>query len=257
MLVLIYWVTFRIGNGLGILKHGIRIKINFLYQYNTMNNRIKISASLACADMLNLEREIHCLEDAGVDWLHIDIMDGAFVPNYCLNMDIMRALRKITDLPMECHLMVNDPERYIEMIAEAGAVYLSIHVEATKHLQRALALIHRSGMKAGVALNPATPVEVLDYIIDDVDLVTLMMVNPGFAGQTLIPSMVRKIADTWAYLNKSGKGLLDISVDGNVSIENIPSLVQAGATVLVGGTSSVFRKNHTIEESVRLMKTLY
>lgn len=172
-------------------------------------------------------------------------------------MDIMRALRKITDLPMECHLMANEPERYIEGIAEAGASFLSIHAEATQHLQRALTLIRQSGMRAGVALNPATPIEVLDYIIDDIDLVTLMMVNPGFAGQKLIPSMIRKTVDTRVYLDKWRKDQLDISVDGNVSIENIPSLVQAGATVLVGGTSSVFRKNHSIGESVRLMKTLY
>jgi ribulose-phosphate 3-epimerase len=222
-----------------------------------MNNKIRISASLACADILNIERDIHCLEKAGVDLLHIDIMDGTFVPNYCLNMDIMRALKQITDMPMECHLMINDPERYIEQIAESGGQYLSIHYEATPHIQRALTHIHQNNMQAGVALNPATSVEVLDYIIDDIDLVTLMMINPGFAGQKLIPAMIRKIADTRKYLNMRGKNYVDILVDGNVSIANIPLMIEAGATILVGGSSSIFRKKHSVEESVKLIKTLF
>ncbi|MDR1556136.1 MAG: ribulose-phosphate 3-epimerase [Tannerellaceae bacterium] len=222
-----------------------------------MNDKIKISASLACADMLNLEREVRLLERAGIDLLHIDIMDGIFVPNYGLNMDIMRALKRITDIPMECHLMIHDPERYIERITEAGGRYLSVHYEATLHIQRALALIRRNNMKAGVALNPATSIEVLDYIADDIDFVNLMMINPGFAGQKLIPAMIRKISDTRKYLDRRGKEHIDILVDGNVSIDNIPSMVEAGATILVGGTSGIFRKNHSIEESVELVRTLY
>ena len=222
-----------------------------------MHNNIKISASLACADMLNLERDVNVLRESGVDMLHIDIMDGAFVPNFCLSIDIMHALRNITDMPLECHVMINDPERYIEKIAEAGAEYLSIHVEATHHIQRALALIRSFGMKAGVALNPTTPVEILDYIVDDIDLVTLMMINPGFAGQKLIPSMIRKIADTKQFLSNADKAHIDILVDGNVSIENIPQMTKAGATILVGGTSSVFRKGYSIRESVELVKTLF
>ena len=222
-----------------------------------MNNNIKISASLACADMLNLERDVKILKDSGVELLHIDIMDGAFVPNFCLSLDIIRALRNITDMPLECHVMINEPERYIEKIAEAGAAYLSIHIEATHHVQRALALIRSFGMKVGVALNPTTPVEVLDYIVDDIDLVTLMMINPGFSGQQLIPSMIRKIADTKQFLSMAGKAHIDILVDGNVSIENIPQMTKAGANILVGGTSSIFRKGHAIRESVELVKTLF
>ena len=222
-----------------------------------MHNNIKISASLACADMLNLERDVNVLRESGVDMLHIDIMDGAFVPNFCLSIDIMHALRNITDMPLECHVMINDPERYIEKIAEAGAEYLSIHVESTHHIQRALALIRSFGMKAGVALNPTTPVEILDYIVDDIDLVTLMMINPGFVSQKLIPSMIRKIADTKQFLSNADKAHIDILVDGNVSIENIPQMTKAGATILVGGTSSVFRKGYSIRESVELVKTLF
>ncbi|MDL2264764.1 ribulose-phosphate 3-epimerase [Parabacteroides sp. OttesenSCG-928-G07] len=222
-----------------------------------MSRKIKISPSMACADILNLERDVHCLEEAGIELLHIDIMDGVFVPNFCLNIDILRALNKLTNIPLECHLMINDPERYVEDIAEAGAEYLSIHYEATPHAQRALAFIRRKGMKAGIALNPATPVDVLNYIIDDLDLVTLMMINPGFAGQKLIPAMIRKIAETRGYLNSRGKENVEILVDGNVSIENIPLMVEAGATILVGGTSSVFREGHSIKESVELVKSLY
>ena len=222
-----------------------------------MNKNIKISASIACADLLNLERDIRSLEEAKVDLLHIDIMDGTFVPNYCLSIDIMHALKKVTHIPLECHVMINDPERYIEKIAEAGASYLSIHYETTPHAQRALSLIRSCGMKAGIALNPATPVEVLDYLINDIDLVTLMMINPGFAGQKLIPSMIRKIADTREFFSCREKVPTDILVDGNVSIDNIPQMTKAGATILVGGTSSVFRKGYTIKESVELVKTLY
>ena len=219
--------------------------------------KIKLSASLACADVLYLKKDILHLEKAGIDYLHIDIMDGTFVPNYCLNMDIMRAITGVTAIPMECHLMIHDPERYIERIAEIGCMFLSVHYEATQHIQRTLSLIRRYKMKAGVALNPATSVEVLDYLMDDIDLVTLMMINPGFAGQKLIPSMIRKIADTRKYLATRGKEYVDILVDGNVSIDNIPLMVEAGATILVGGTSSIFRKGHSIEESVALVRSLY
>ena len=222
-----------------------------------MNKNIKISASIACADLLNLERDIRSLNEAEVDLLHIDIMDGTFVPNYCLSIDIIHALKKVTRIPLECHIMINDPERYIEKIAEAGAKYLSIHYEATTHVQRALTLIRCCGMKVGIALNPATPVEVLEYVVDDIDLVTLMMINPGFTGQKLIPSMVKKIADMRKFLDFREKKHIDILVDGNVSIDNIPQMTKAGATILVGGTSSIFRKGYSIKESVELIRTLY
>jgi len=221
------------------------------------NSKIKVSASLACADLLNIEKDIHILEKSGVDYLHIDIMDGEFVPNFCLNMDIMKSLKGMTTIPMECHMMVKDPERYISRIAESGADCLSIHYESTPHVQGALSLIHQAGMKAGVALNPSTPTSVLEYILDDLDVVTIMMVNPGFAGQKLIPAMLKKLRDTRSFLDANSKENMDIIVDGNVSIENIPKMVEAGATVLVGGTSSIFRKGYSIENSMKLVRTLF
>jgi ribulose-phosphate 3-epimerase len=222
-----------------------------------MGNKIKISASMACADMLNLGRDIAELETSGVELFHIDIMDGLFVPNFCLSIDVASAIKKQTDIPLEFHLMINDPERFIENIVEAGASYISVHYESTKHIHRALSLINSYGIKAGVALNPATPLDVLNYIVDDIDLVTLMMIDPGFYGQKLIPDMIRKIVDTKKFFNDRKKEDIDILVDGNVSISNIPSMVKAGATILVGGTSSIFREGYSIAESVKLIRTLY
>lgn len=220
-------------------------------------SEIKISASLACADPLNLEHDLRELENAGIDLLHIDIMDGSFVPNFCLNMDIMKALKLKSNMPLEVHLMVNDPERYIDRLVQSGADYLTIHYEAAPHVQRALALIRKCGIKAGIALNPATPLSALEYIIDDVDVLTLMMINPGFPGQKLIPDMIRKIRDARTFLENHGHGDMDIIVDGNVSIENIPRMVDAGATILVGGTSSIFRKGVSIKDSTDLVRGLY
>jgi ribulose-phosphate 3-epimerase len=222
-----------------------------------MEKSIKISASVACADLLNLETDIRLLEEAGVEYLHIDIMDGMFVPNFCLSFDLMKAIKGMTSIPMECHVMVTDPERYVERVAATGSECLSVHYEATPHIHRALTLIRQSGMKAGVALNPSTPINVLDYILDDLDVVTLMMINPGFTGQKMIPSMLRKLKETREFLDGRGKQDMDIIVDGNVSIENIPKMVGAGATVLVGGSSSVFRKGVSIIESVELVRSLF
>ncbi len=222
-----------------------------------MKKKIKISASLACADLLNVEHDIRLLEEAGVEYLHMDIMDGLFVPNFCLNLDLMKAIKDKTSIPMECHIMVNDPERYVERVAATGAECLSVHYEATPHIQRTLSLIRQSGMKAGVALIPSTPINVLEYILDDLDVVTLMMINPGFAGQKLIPAMLRKLKETRDFLDSRGKQDMDIIVDGNVSIENIPKMVNAGATILVGGTSSIFRKGISIKESVDSVRSLF
>ncbi len=156
---------------------------------------ITIAASLACANYLHLEEDLRALEAAGVEYLHIDIMDGQFVPNFALNMDHMRAARQVTSLPMDVHLMVERPERYFERFVAAGASIVAVHQECVTHLQRTLAEIRRLGASAGVALNPATPLDTLEYVMEDVDFLLLMTVNPGSYGQKLVPSALRKIAD--------------------------------------------------------------
>lgn len=214
---------------------------------------ILLSASLVCADWLHLERDLHALEQAGVDWLHVDVMDGLFVPNFALNLDIMRAVRQVCALPLDVHLMIERPERYLERFVEAGAHLLVVHQEATPHLQRVLAQVRTLGCKAGVALNPATPLQTLDYVWEDLDLLLVMTVNPGFYGQWLVPATLRKIADAHDLVTARDLSV-DIQVDGNVSVENAGAMVRAGANVLVGGTSSLFRRDLTIAQGVASLR---
>ena len=221
-----------------------------------MKKRVKLEASLACANIKNLEAEIAQLNAAGIDYLHIDIMDGKFVPNFALDFGIMRSARELTNIPQECHLMVVEPERYIDQTVAAGAEYVSIHGEATYHVQRALQQIRDAGAKSGIALNPATPLTTLEYILDDIDMITVMTVNPGFVGQKLIPAMMRKIKDVRSLLSATGHDNVEIQVDGNVSFEHIPAMVAAGATMLVGGTSSVFHKDYSIAEAVSAVREI-
>ena len=221
-----------------------------------MNRAVKLEASLACANIKNLQADIEQLNAAGIDYLHIDIMDGKFVPNFALDFSIMRAARELSNIPQECHLMVVEPERYIDRTVAAGAEYVAIHVEATYHVQRALQQIRDAGAKSGIALNPATPLSNLEYILDDIDMVTVMTVNPGFVGQKLIPAMLRKIKDVRALLDSTGHDQVEIQVDGNVSFEHIPAMVEAGATMLVGGTSSVFHNDYSIQEAVTAVREI-
>jgi ribulose-phosphate 3-epimerase len=201
---------------------------------------VSIAASVSCANLLRLEEELRALEEGGIDYLHIDVMDGQFVPNFALNSDIMRAARRVTSIPMDVHLMVDRPERYLGLFVDAGAAILAIHQECTTHLQRTLAEIRKLGALAGIALNPATSLATLEYVWDDLDFLLLMTVNPGFYGQKLVPATLRKIADARALATSHGRAI-PIAVDGNVSLENAPRMVAAGADFLVGGTSSIFR----------------
>jgi ribulose-phosphate 3-epimerase len=216
---------------------------------------VTIAASLACANYLHLEEDLRALESAGVEYLHIDIMDGQFVPNFALNMDHMRAARQVTSLPMDVHLMVERPERYLERFVAAGASIVAVHQECVTHLQRTLAEIRRLGAAAGVALNPATPLDTLEYVMEDVDFLLLMTVNPGSYGQKLVPSALRKIADARAMCQRHGREI-PICVDGNVSFEHAPKMVAAGANFLVGGTSSIFATGLTIAEGARKLREL-
>jgi ribulose-phosphate 3-epimerase len=203
-----------------------------------------------CADLCHLEDDLRRLEAAGADMLHVDVADGHFVPNLLLGPDVIRALRRKTALPLDVHLMVENPDDYVGPLAEIGVDMVAVHAEACRHLDRTLAEIRRLGMQAGVALNPATPLEAIEYVLERLDFVLLMTVNPGFAGQKLVAGAIRKIADCRRLLDERGVGVR-IMVDGNVSFENIPRMVAAGADILVTGTSSWFNPNAPLRENVR------
>ncbi|MGD0471069.1 MAG: ribulose-phosphate 3-epimerase [Terriglobales bacterium] len=221
-----------------------------------MAKPVKIEASLVCANFQKLEDDIRALTEGGIDYLHIDIMDGRFVPNFALDFTIMDTVRQLTTIPLDCHLMVEEPERYVDRAAASGAAYIAIHFEATRHVQGVLQQIRDSGAKSSIVLNPATPITNLDYILDDLDMITIMTVNPGFAGQKLIPAMLRKIRDVSALLDARGHRFIDIQVDGNVSFQHIPAMVAAGATMLVGGSSSIFHMDHSIKEAIAAMREI-
>ncbi|MEN6623637.1 MAG: ribulose-phosphate 3-epimerase [Smithella sp.] len=195
-----------------------------------------IAPSILSADGGKLAEEITSVEKAGADWIHIDVMDGHFVPNITMGPAIIAALRKATMLPFDVHLMIENPEKYIESFADAGADIITVHVEATNHLHRLIDLIKKCGKKAGVSLNPATPLTQVEEILSDIDLLLIMTVNPGFGGQQFIQSMLPKITKARNLLSYlPNKPLLE--VDGGVNLQNIKAIAQAGAQVMVAGNS--------------------
>ena len=196
-----------------------------------------LSPSLLSADCGNLAATLKNLEEAGVKWVHWDVMDGQFVPNITFGQHVIKGLRPASGLFFDVHLMIERPERYLSDFKAAGADMLVVHVESTVHLQRTLAEIRRLGMKAGAALNPATPLCALDYVLDDVDMVLIMSVNPGFGGQKFLPATLRKVAELRAKLDAAGRNDCLIQVDGGVNLENTGALVKAGANVLVSGSA--------------------
>lgn len=202
---------------------------------------IKIAPSILSADFSRLGEEIKMLNESGADMVHIDIMDGHFVPNLTIGPLVIEKLRELSDLPFDVHLMMDNPMDFIDDFVDAGANIISIHAEAVHHLHRSIIAIKEKGVKASVTLNPSTPLNVLDYVIEDLDMVLLMTVNPGFGGQSYIPSMTRKIKDLRAMANKF-KPDLDIEVDGGINIENIGEVVKAGANVIVSGSSIFMAK---------------
>jgi ribulose-phosphate 3-epimerase len=195
---------------------------------------VKIAPSLLAADFGALGEEIARVEAAGADLLHLDVMDGRFVPNITVGPLVVEAIRKRTRLPLDVHLMIVEPERYAGEFVRAGADLVTVHAEACAHLQRVLAQIREAGARAGVALNPATPPVAIQYVLDDLDLVLVMSVNPGFGGQTFLPAVLPKIRHVRTLL---GGRAAEISVDGGVTVANARALVQHGATVLVAGSA--------------------
>jgi ribulose-phosphate 3-epimerase len=195
-----------------------------------------IAPSLLSANFLHLERDINMINSSDAGWLHCDVMDGRFVPNISFGFPILAAAKKASKKPLDVHLMILEPEKYFEAFAAAGAEYLSIHIEASPHLHRSLQAIKSFGMKAGVAINPHTPVSALEDVLPDIDLVCMMSVNPGFGGQSFIPQTIKKIAALRQMIQATGAQTL-IEVDGGVTLENAASIVAAGADVLVAGNT--------------------
>lgn len=194
-----------------------------------------ISPSLLAADFANLQRDIELFNDSEAQWLHIDIMDGVFVPNISYGMPVLKAVGKHTNKPLDVHLMIVEPDRYIDTFADLGSAILTVHYEACTHLHRTLQAIKARGMKAGVAINPHTPINVLESIITDVDLVCIMSVNPGFGGQSFIEHTYKKIKALKTLIKETGASTL-IEIDGGVTNKNATQLIEAGADVLVAGS---------------------
>ena len=212
-----------------------------------------VSPSLLSANFLNLQEDIEMINRSEADWLHLDVMDGEFVPNISFGFPIIEAASKICKKPLDVHFMIMHPEKYIERTAKLGAMMMNVHYEACTHLHRTVQQIHNAGMKAAVTLNPATPVSMLEDIIDDVDMVLLMSVNPGFGGQTFIENTIQKVKRLRKMIDDAGTNTL-IEVDGGVNAETAPILVKVGVDVLVSG-SYVFKSSDPIS-TIKSLKNL-
>jgi ribulose-phosphate 3-epimerase len=213
----------------------------------------KLSASILSSDFGRLAEQVAAAQQAGVDWIHVDVMDGHFVPNITIGPAVTQAIRQVTTLPLDVHLMISNPERYVEDFVAAGADWLGIHAEATVHLERLIQQIKEAGAKATVTLNPATPLQCLEYVLKEVDMVLLMTVNPGFSGQKFIAAVLPKIRRLRQMIDEQELPTL-IQVDGGVHVDTIGDLVAAGADVFVSG-SGIFN-DRSIQENVRRLKEL-
>jgi ribulose-phosphate 3-epimerase len=217
---------------------------------------IKIAPSILSADYARLADAVHEAEAGGADWIHVDCMDGHFVPNLTIGAPVVKALKKETKLPLDVHLMIEKPEQLVPAFVDAGADYLTVHVEATRHLHRTIQQIRELGAKPGVSLNPATPLSSLDEILPYVDLVLIMSVNPGFGGQQFIPTSTNKVAALRKRIDEAGLWGIELEVDGGMSTHTAPEIVEAGATVLVAG-AAVFNATGTVAENISALRHSY
>ena len=211
----------------------------------------KLSASLMCADLLNLEDAIKELENAGIDYLHIDIMDGSFVPNITLGFDLINAIKKVTDTPLDIHMMVNEPSLFIDRMELTENDIVCVHYEAEKHIHRTLEAIKKKGCKTGLAINPQTPVEIIEPLIEYIDMLLIMTVSPGFAGQKMFLGAGRKVEKARKLLDELGYSDIEIEVDGNISLENGKRMSDCGASIFVLGTSALFLKDKTLSDAAK------
>jgi ribulose-phosphate 3-epimerase len=214
---------------------------------------ITIAPSILSSDFARLADGVAEAEAGGADWIHVDVMDGHFVPNITIGVPVVAALRKVTDLPLDVHLMIENPADYVDAFADAGADWLTVHQEASVHLHRTVEAIQHHGVRAGVSLNPATPVGTLEEIVPYLDMVLIMSVNPGFGGQSFIPSSTAKVARVRALLEEAGRPDVEIQVDGGIGPDTAGEVAGAGATVLVAG-SAIYRGAGSVAENIAAIR---
>jgi ribulose-phosphate 3-epimerase len=217
--------------------------------------RLKISPSMMCADFIHLGADLDLFKESGIDYLHIDVMDGHYVPNFTLGPDYCRALAAYSDIPLDIHLMIENADSYVPVFSEFKNSVISFHPECIYHPLRTVQFIKSFGVRAGIAIDPVTPLESIKYMLPDIDLICIMAVSPGYSGQKLIPQAIGKIQEISRYIKERGYQI-EIEVDGNVSWENIPKMLQAGAEVLVAGTSSIFKQKEGLQFSIEKLKSM-